>query len=41
MHLEPEGDTRYPDIDDAWQVTSREAHDGFDVVRYERTAPPG
>ncbi|CAN5196693.1 type 3 dihydrofolate reductase [soil metagenome] len=38
VHLEPDGDTLYPEIDEDWLVTSREHHDGFDVVRYEHEA---
>jgi len=37
VDLEPEGDTFYPDFDRGeWIVASREAHDGFDVVRWRR-----
>ena len=37
VHLRPEGDVYYPDFDrDAWHETSREHHDGFDVVVLER-----
>jgi dihydrofolate reductase len=36
--LEPEGDTFYPAFDrDEWHEVSREPHDGFTVVRWERT----
>jgi dihydrofolate reductase len=37
VHLSPDGDTRYPEVDPAqWRETGREAHEGFDVVRWER-----
>lgn len=37
VHLSPDGDTRYPDVDPAqWRETGREGHEGFDVVRWER-----
>jgi dihydrofolate reductase len=33
------GDTTFPAVDwDAWRETSRDPHDGFDVVRYRRAA---
>jgi len=33
----PEGDVRFPDIDiSEWREVSREAHDGFSWVAYER-----
>ena len=39
IDLEPEGDTFYPTVDtDAWREVSREPHEGFDVVRWERLA---
>ena len=41
VRLDPDGDTFFPPIDDgAWTETSREPHDGFDVVRWVRV-PPG
>lgn len=37
VDLEPEGDTFYPSVDpDLWSEVSRERHEGFDVVRWER-----
>jgi dihydrofolate reductase len=37
VHLEPEGDTRYPPLDrDTWAEAGREQHEGFDVVRWVR-----
>ncbi|MFT4011103.1 MAG: dihydrofolate reductase [Nocardioidaceae bacterium] len=37
VHLSPEGDTYYPDFDRSqWRETTREPHEGFDVVRLER-----
>jgi dihydrofolate reductase len=37
VHQSPEGDTWYPDFDrSAWVETKREAHDGFDIVWWER-----
>lgn len=40
VDLAPEGDTFYPDFDRSeWVETSREAHDGFDVVRWVRVEP--
>jgi dihydrofolate reductase len=37
VNASPEGDTFFPDIDPAvWRETHREAHDGFDIVTYER-----
>jgi len=37
VDLEPVGDTFYPAVDtEAWAEVSREHHDGFDVVRWER-----
>ena len=39
IDLEPEGDTFYPAFDRAeWQAVAREAHQGFDVVRWVRRA---
>ena len=35
----PEGDTRFPDLDDdAWVETGRQVHDGFAFVEYKRRA---
>jgi dihydrofolate reductase len=37
VHLTPEGDTRYPDLDPAqWRETRREDRDGFSWVWLER-----
>jgi len=37
VHRSPDGDTRYPSFDrSVWVESSREAHDGFDVVRWVR-----
>jgi dihydrofolate reductase len=37
VHDDPEGDVHFPTIDpDAWHETSREGHDGFAWVTYER-----
>lgn len=37
VHLEPEGDTHYPEFDRSeWKETRRETHDGFDFVWWER-----
>ena len=34
----PEGDVRYPDFDRSeWVEVQREPHDGYDLVRWERT----
>ncbi len=44
VHLEPEGDTSYPldpAADPEWRESGREAHDGFDVVRWTRVASQG
>lgn len=41
VHQRPEGDTCYPDFDrDEWTETTREPHDGYDVVWLERVAAP-
>ena len=41
VHRSPEGDTFYPAFDRAaWQEISREAHDGFDIVRLRRAGRP-
>jgi dihydrofolate reductase len=38
--LDPEGDVLYPPIDPAvWEEVSREARDGYDVVRWVRSSP--
>ncbi|MGH3096233.1 MAG: dihydrofolate reductase [Streptosporangiales bacterium] len=40
IDAEPEGDTYFPDVDwDQWREVSREPHDGFTVVTYERASP--
>lgn len=43
VHASPDGDTYYPGyphIDRSrWRETHREAHDGFDFVRWERIGP--
>ena len=37
IHAEPDGDTRFPDVDpDVWRETEREGHGEFDFVTYER-----
>jgi len=37
VHASPEGDTTYPDFDRSeWHEVSRDPHDGFDVVWWER-----
>jgi dihydrofolate reductase len=39
VHLSPEGDTHYPLWDRTeWRETSRERHDGFDFVWWERVS---
>ena len=39
--LDPEGDTRFPDIDpEVWRLVGRERFAGFSVARYERMAGP-
>ena len=39
IDLAPAGDTFYPAFDRAeWREVSREPHEGFDVVRWERSA---
>jgi dihydrofolate reductase len=41
VHRSPEGDTFYPAFDRAaWEETSRDAHDGFDIVRLRRADRP-
>jgi dihydrofolate reductase len=38
IDLEPEGDTFYPEFDrDEWREVSREQHEGFAVVRLQKT----
>ena len=38
VHASPEGDTRYPEFSRGrWREISREAREGFDIVRWERT----
>jgi dihydrofolate reductase len=40
VHATPEGDTYYPDWDRSeWREVSRTAHDGYDIVRWERVPP--
>ena len=37
VQAEPEGDTFYPAFDrEEWREVARDAHEGFDVVRWER-----
>ncbi len=37
VHQSPEGDTFYPAFDpEVWRECSREPHEGFDIVRFER-----
>lgn len=37
IHAEPDGDTRFPEIDpDVWREIEREGHGEFDFVTYER-----
>ena len=37
VHQSPSGDTFYPEFDRAvWRECSREPHEGFDIVRFER-----
>ncbi|MFC5678365.1 dihydrofolate reductase [Aeromicrobium endophyticum] len=37
VHQSPEGDAWFPDVDwHGWPETSRETHDGFDIVTYDR-----
>jgi len=37
VHLSPPGDAFYPEFSlDDWVETAREAHEGFDVARWER-----
>ena len=38
VHQSPTGDTHYPEFDRAlWRESSREPHEGFDIVRLERS----
>jgi dihydrofolate reductase len=40
VHLEPEGDTFYPELDPStWREVSRARRDGFDIVRWVRATP--
>ena len=39
VDLEPEGDARFPPIDETWVEISREPHDGYSFVIYDRVAP--
>ena len=42
VHLEPDGDTLFPLIDDSqWVEAERTAYDGFDVVRWRRSPAAG
>jgi dihydrofolate reductase len=37
VHLSPEGDAWFPDVDwSSWHETTRETHDGYDVATYVR-----
>lgn len=37
VHQSPDGDAWFPDVDwSAWSETSRDVHDGYDVVTYDR-----
>lgn len=37
VHLSPHGDAWFPEIDwAAWSETDRQAHDGYDIVTYQR-----
>lgn len=37
VHLAPEGDAWFPDIDwPEWTETAREAHDGYDITTYDK-----
>jgi dihydrofolate reductase len=37
VHLAPEGDAWFPDVDwSAWTETSRDAYDGYDIATYDR-----
>jgi dihydrofolate reductase len=38
VHQSPDGDAWFPDVEwSTWPETSRETHDGFDIVTYDRT----
>jgi len=38
VHLSPEGDAWFPDLDwSAWTEVGREAYDGYDIATYDRT----
>jgi dihydrofolate reductase len=38
VHQSPDGDAWFPDVDwSRWPETSRQGHDGFDIVTYDRT----
>lgn len=40
VHQSPDGDAWFPDVDwPAWPETSREPHEGFDIVAYDRAQP--
>jgi dihydrofolate reductase len=37
VHLSPEGDAWFPDVDwSTWHETARERHDGYDIATYVR-----
>lgn len=37
VHLSPEGDAWFPDVDWArWRETSRDPHEGYDIATYDR-----
>lgn len=37
VHLAPEGDVWFPDVDwSAWTETGREPHDGYEIATYDR-----
>ncbi|MDR0847847.1 MAG: dihydrofolate reductase [Propionibacteriaceae bacterium] len=38
VDLEPDGDALFPPIDSRWAESSREPHDGYAFVQYERAA---
>jgi dihydrofolate reductase len=38
VHLSPEGDAWFPEIDwSAWTESARETYDGYDIATYDRT----
>ncbi|MRK01303.1 dihydrofolate reductase [Aeromicrobium sp. S22] len=40
VHLSPDGDAWFPDVDwSRWYESGREAHDGYDIVTYDRARP--